>query len=107
VRRFEDTQQRLQLVEASLSLSYELLSEELRERWRCLAVFINSFSDDAAAAVWEVTTDQTQHTLGQLVAASMVEWNETTGRYRLHDLAWLFADNKLSRADRISSGRTS
>ena len=42
VRRLQDKQQWLQLIEASLSLSYELLSEELRECWRRLAVFPNS-----------------------------------------------------------------
>lgn len=99
-RRLQDTQQRLQLIEASLSLSYELLSEELQERWRWLAVFTDSFADDAAAAVWEVAVDQAQHSLGELMAASMVEWNETTDRYRLHDLARLFADAKLSTVER-------
>lgn len=94
--RLQDTQQRLELIEASLSLSYELLSKELQERWRWLAVFPDSFADDATAAVWEVSMDQAQHTLGELITASIVEWNETSGRYRLHDLARLFADAKLS-----------
>lgn len=95
IRRLQDKQQRLQLIDASLSLSYELLNEELRERWRWLAVFPDSFADDAAATVWEVETEQAQRTLGELVAASMVEWNQTADRYRLHDLARLFADSKL------------
>jgi len=101
-RRLQDAQQRLQLIEASLTLSYELLSEELQERWRWLAVFPDSFAEDAAAAVWEVGVDQTQPTLGELLAASLVEWNETTGRYRLHDLARLFADAKLSAEERAA-----
>lgn len=96
----QDTQQRLQLIEASINLSYELLSEEIRERWRWLAVFPDSFADDAAAAVWEVGVDHAQNTLGELIAASMVEWNESTGRYRLHDLTKLFADTKLSAEER-------
>ena len=100
VRRLRDRQQRLQLVEASLSLSYELLSEELRERWRWLAFFPDTFADDAAAAVWEVEIDQPKYILGELLAASLVEWNETSGRYSLHDLARLFADAKLSAEER-------
>jgi tetratricopeptide (TPR) repeat protein len=96
VRRLQDQQQRLELIEASLSLSYELLTEELRERWRSLAVFPDSFADDAAAAVWEVEVDQAQETLGELIAASIVEWNETNDRYRLHDLARLLAEAKLT-----------
>ncbi len=101
VQRLQDQQQRLQLIDASLSLSYELLSEELKERWRRLAVFPDSFADDAAAAVWEIKKHQAQHTLGELIAASIVEWNETTDRYRLHDLARLFANSKLSDEERV------
>jgi hypothetical protein len=87
VRRLRDRQQRLQLIDASLSLSYELLSEEMRERWRRLAVFPDTFAGDAAAAVWEVEVDQATYLLGELMVTSLVEWNETSGRYRLHDLA--------------------
>jgi tetratricopeptide (TPR) repeat protein len=100
IRRLQDRQQRLQLIDASLSLSYELLNEELRERWRWLAVFPDTFAGDAAAAMWKVDVDQAQDKLGQLIAASLVEWNETSGRYRLHDLTQLFADAKLSTEER-------
>jgi len=100
VQRLQDQQQRLQLIDASLSLSYDLLSEDLRERWRWLAVFPDTFADDAAAAVWGVEMDQAKYILAELMATSMVEWNETSGRYRLHDLARLFADAKLSAEER-------
>ena len=81
VRRLRDRQQRLQLIDASLSLSYELLSEALRERWRWLAVFPDTFASDAAAAVWVVEIAEAQGLLGELIATSLVEWNETSGRY--------------------------
>ena len=102
VRRLQDRQQRLQLIDASLSLSYELLSERLRERWRWLAVFPDTFASDAAAAVWEVNVDQAKYMLGELMAASLVEWKETSNRYRLHDLARLFAEAKLSAEERVA-----
>jgi len=104
VRRLRDRQQRLQLIDASLTLSYELLSETLRERWRWLAVFPDTFAGDAGAAVWEVQVDEALNILGELMATSLVEWNETSGRYRLHDLARLFADEKLS-ADEQAIGQ--
>ena len=100
VRRLEASQERLQLIDASLSLSYELLSEELRERWRWLAVFPDTFAASAAAAVWEVEVDQAKSILGELMATSMVEWNETGARYNLHDLARVFADAKLNTEER-------
>jgi tetratricopeptide (TPR) repeat protein len=105
VRRLQDRQQRLQLIDASLSLSYELLSEELRERWRWLAIFPDTFAADAAAAVWEVEVDQAKYTLGELMAASLVEWNETSDRYHQHDLARLFADTKFSAEERTVGGK--
>src|ERR1051325_2681447 len=100
VRRLQDRQQRLQLIDASLSLSYELLSEELRERWRWLAVFPDTFAVYAAAAVWEVEVDQAKYMLSELMATSLVEWNETSHRYSLHDLARLVADAKLGAEER-------
>ena len=100
VRRLRDRQQRLQFIDASLSLSYELLSEEQREHWRWLAVFPDTFAVDAAAAVWEVEVEQAKEILGELMAASLMEWNEISNRYRLHDLARLFADAKLSAEER-------
>jgi tetratricopeptide (TPR) repeat protein len=40
--------------------------------------------------------DVAQESLGALLAYSMVEWNETTMRYRLHDLARDFAAARLN-----------
>jgi tetratricopeptide (TPR) repeat protein len=100
VQRLRDRQQRLQLIDASLSLSYDLLSEALRERWRWLAVFPDTFAGYSAAALWELEIDQAQDVLGELMATSLVEWNESSDRYRLHDLARLFADAKLSAEER-------
>ncbi|HET6979280.1 MAG TPA: tetratricopeptide repeat protein [Pyrinomonadaceae bacterium] len=102
VRRLEDRQQRLQLIDASLSLSYELLSEELREHWRWLAVFPDTFACYSACDIWEIEVDQAQYILGELMAASLVDWNEANNRYRLHDLARLFAHARLSAEEQIA-----
>ena len=98
--RLQHRQRRLQLIEAPLSVSYELLSEELQERWRWLAVFTDSFDEFAAAAVWEVEVDQALETLGELITESLIELNETSDRYHLHDLSRLFADAKLNEEER-------
>jgi tetratricopeptide (TPR) repeat protein len=100
VRRLKDAQQRLHLIDASLGLSYELLSLEMQKRWRTLAVFPDTFDSAAAAAVWEINADAAQDALSELVKYSLLEWDEATARYRLHDLVRLFADARLSEADR-------
>lgn len=105
-QRLAGAQERLQLIEASLSLSYELLSEDLRLRWRSLAVFPGNFDDAGAGAVWEVKHEEAQDLLGELIAFSLVEWNEAAERYRLHDLARVFADSRLSEAERDGGRRS-
>ena len=107
-RRLADTQQRLKLldgIEASLNLSYELLQPETRERWRRLAVFPDTFDVAAVAAVWEKETDAAHDALGGLVKFSLVEWDAPTARYRLHDLARLFAGARMSEVERTGSQR--
>jgi tetratricopeptide (TPR) repeat protein len=99
IRRLTDAQQRLKVldgVEASLSLSYELLSPEMQERWRGLAVLPDTFDTAAAANVWGVEPEMGQDTLSELLKYSLLEWNETTGRLHLHDLVRLFAASRLS-----------
>jgi tetratricopeptide (TPR) repeat protein len=83
-------------VEASITLSYNLLDVEAQKRWRMLAVFPDTFDTRAAAAVWEMATDAAQATLGRLLQYSMLEWNDTAKRYRLHDLMRDFARQRLA-----------
>ncbi len=80
-------------VDASLEVSLALLGEEPRRLWCRLAVFPATFDREAAAAVWERETDRANAAMGELLTASLVEWE--AGRYRLHDLARLFARGRL------------
>jgi tetratricopeptide (TPR) repeat protein len=52
LERLRSRQDKLAPVDAAFEVSYELLSEDLRRRWRLLAVFPASFDLPAAAAVW-------------------------------------------------------
>ena len=105
VRRLTDTKQRLKLtgVEASLALSYELLKPEEQTLWRALAVFPGDFDVAGAAAVWALNADLGQDALSDLRGFSLVEWNEASRRYRLHDLARDFAGSRLTGDERADA----
>jgi tetratricopeptide (TPR) repeat protein len=103
VRRLSDAKTRLSFVEASLTLSYELLSHELQRLWRSLAVFPDTFDTTAAAAVWALDTDAALDALGELVRYSLLEWDDDIRRYRLHDLVRLFANSRLTDDERSES----
>jgi hypothetical protein len=105
LRRLTEATGRLELVDASLSLSYELLAPENQRLWRSLAVFPGTFEREAAAAVWQVEDAVAEDALGELVKFSLVEWEEDESRYRLHDLARVFADAQSSGGERDAAQR--
>jgi tetratricopeptide (TPR) repeat protein len=101
-QRLADERHRLKLlggdegVEASITLSYNLLEAEAKKCWRMLAVFPDTIDALAASAVWEIETDTAKETLSRLLQYSMIEWNDGTIRYRLHDLTRDFLRSRLS-----------
>ncbi len=97
-----DARGALQPLEASISLSYDLLDDMLQQRWRALAVFPQDFDWAAASAVWDVGEDVAQPALGELARRSLVVYDAYKQRYRLHDLLREFADRCLSPEDRKS-----
>ena len=116
-RRLEQAQARLSLIDASLNLSYELLPPEQQARWALLAVFPADFDAAAVAAVWNMDADAAQDALSDLVKWSVVDFSISPsqegksapdlgesggggGRYRLHDLARLFAAARAEAAAR-------
>jgi tetratricopeptide (TPR) repeat protein len=103
LRRLGEAQTRLDLVDASLDLSYRLLTAEMQGLWRALAVFPGDFDRAGAAAVWALEPDPAGDALGELARYSLVEWEAVTGRYRLHDLARLFAAERLEHAERTQA----
>lgn len=99
----QDRKTRLQLadptrknltVEAAFDLSYEMLGADLQLRWRQLAVFPADFAADGATAIWEI--DDATDTLNDLDGYSLLEVNEETGRFSLHDLARDYTTEKLT-----------
>ncbi len=98
MKKLADARKRLELVEASFSSSYDLLTPELQRLWSLLSVFPADFDLAGAAAVWKMEPDATEEALGDLVKWSLVEFLPSTegegGRYKLHDLARDFARSR-------------
>jgi tetratricopeptide (TPR) repeat protein len=105
VRRLKEGKVRFGDVDVSLNLSYDLLDKEQRRLWRLLAVFPSTFDVSAAAAIWELESEGAQSLLEELVRSSLVEWEKTEERYRLHDLARDFAKKCLKAAEREAGQR--
>ena len=83
-------------VAASFNLSYARLSSEAARVFRLLSLFPATFD---AAAEEVVCADAGHVQLSDLVRRSLVLYDESTKRYRLHELARLFANAKLSPED--------
>ncbi|HKY42507.1 MAG TPA: tetratricopeptide repeat protein [Pyrinomonadaceae bacterium] len=84
-------------VAASFNLSYARLAPEAARVFRLLSVFPATFD---AAAEEVVCADAAHVQLSNLLRRGLVLYDESTQRYRLHDLARLFAEAKLSAEDR-------
>ena len=99
ISRLEEARKRLDFVEASFSLSYELLTSELQSLWSLLSIFPSDFDLAGAAAVWEMEGIPAEDALGELVKWSLVDFKPSAkdegGRYKLHDLARVFSDSRL------------
>ena len=72
-----------------LAYSLDRLLEKdrgLAARYVALSVFPADFDLAAAAAVWELDERSARHSLDHLVAHSLVDRDDISGRFRLHDL---------------------
>jgi tetratricopeptide (TPR) repeat protein len=100
--RLEEVEQRLEFtgVEASLTLSCDLLDENTQRYFRLLAVFPGSFDRPAAASVWGMEANPAREILGELLRFNLIEYNSSTRRYKLHELTRLFAGKLLEEEQR-------
>ena len=103
--RLRQGSERLQLVKTSAELSYELLVDSQRRFWRTLAVFPGTFDRSAVASVLGIDESLASEHLGSLLRYSLLTWDSSAMRYRLHDLLRLVADSLLSDRERGEAGR--
>jgi tetratricopeptide (TPR) repeat protein len=101
--RLSDKKARLELIEASFSLSYELLSPMRRKHWCRLSVFPEDFDLNGGAAVLKMNRDASAEALSDLVKWSLLDFihisDSGEGRYKMHDLSRLYAESRLETAD--------
>ena len=93
--------ERVGLIAASLALSLKTLSNRDQRRWAELAVFPRSFSRRAACLVWGCSEVEGQTALDELVRRSILDWDHQAGRFRLHDLVHVVADDALRSHDKL------
>ena len=86
-------------MEASFNLSYSRLPAEMASVFCELSIFPSDFD---AAAEEAICQDQGHTQLSDLVTWSLVEFEEETSRYRLHDLVRIFAASLLDVVSQFS-----
>lgn len=103
IERLRQAQERLRLVEAVLASSLDLLDASARDLWLRLGVFAEDFNAEAAVDVGAIDESLAIDLLSELVKRSLLEWDDATERYRLHDLAREYARSYLEAATRYAT----
>ena len=94
IERLHGAQERLKLVESILASNLDLLDTPVRVLWILLGVFPTAFNAAAAASVAGIPIHEAHDQLGELVRRSLLEWDGSAERYRLHELARDFARSR-------------
>jgi tetratricopeptide (TPR) repeat protein/DNA-binding winged helix-turn-helix (wHTH) protein len=87
-------------IEASIRLSYDLLTDDLRRQFRILSVFPGPFDVYAAAAVSESGIREAQEALSSLVRFALAVFNPVDRRYSLLDFPRIYSDSVVSSPER-------
>jgi tetratricopeptide (TPR) repeat protein len=106
-QRLSDKVARLELVKGSFSLSYDLLTSGRKKQWRRLSIFPGDFDSDAATAVLKMAPVPSAESLTDLARWSLIDFvpipDSEEGRYKLHDLARLFAESCLEQGELVDA----
>jgi predicted ATPase/class 3 adenylate cyclase len=98
-------QERHRTLQAAVSWSHDLLGETERRVFRRLAVFPASFELDAAEAVAGDPETDVIDALVRLVDQSLVQYDATSGRYRLLETLRQYAADRLADAGETDLAR--
>jgi tetratricopeptide (TPR) repeat protein len=106
ISKLSETKNRIGLIDASTSLSYNLLSNELKTAWRKMSVFQYDFGQEVASFILQCDEKQSADILTKLFSLSLVnghiiqpsvpnEFDIAEYRFKFHDLDRLFANSKI------------
>ena len=106
ISKLSDAKSRIDLIEPTTSVSYNLLSNQLKRAWRKLSVFPEGFGMEAAQKILGVDFELCEQMLFNLNKVSMLSAyrsrpsviqgeEQIEVRFKLHDLDRVFAGSKL------------
>lgn len=100
LRQLKLGRKKLNVINATLELSFQLLPYILRSVWTTLAVFPGDFDDFSASAVTGLSKSSMDDALSMFVRMSILEFDSDSNRYKLHDLLREHASSKLVGSER-------
>ncbi len=92
--------ERAKLVEAVVESSLELLDAPARELWLRLGLMPADFDATAAAAVGGIKVEDADEQLSELLRRSLLDWDNSAERYRMHGLAVDYSRARLDPIER-------
>jgi tetratricopeptide (TPR) repeat protein len=86
---------------ATFQQSYDQLAKEevgeiVQKYWRTLGVFSTSFEPTALEAIWELGAKETSKLIRLYKRYSLIDFDENTTRYSLHDLLAVYALSQMN-----------
>lgn len=91
---------------ATFEITYEALSSEEQQLFRCLSVFAEGSLDlTTVARVADIDPAEAETMLDNMVASALISWGEEKGQYNLHPLLRQYSQILLGKVDTTDEAR--
>ena len=104
LERLRSADERVKLIEGVLREGAAMLDLATRDAWTMLGVFVADFEVEAVAAVLDVDGDRASDLLSEILQRNLIEWDEPSDRYRLHDLVREYVRRDITESAAQSAG---